>query len=336
MRRPLLTMVAVYVLAFAFPSPSEAQFGGFIDKIQKLSGPRFAGVGASFRFLDNYGQLLGHSDTVRLQSIQGAFQTDLREASTILARFRDSTNAMTLRRADTAALLLKAISDCFDTTEALRRTLPAVRGLNERAIDRLRVRIAKNSLTAPAPRGVPSDIEGMIQALTALKPDVCRYGDLSDDALSNQDDGTGKLIGRVTGFFHYDQDNAERDSLEVFAFTTQLTGELLFRIPALTGPLDFGFETGIGTHFYFGSGVGALMPVVSVPISINYHPFARCASWLLRNFHLGLGVRYFAHRRGALAPAYPSVTGGEWVVLSYARLDFSRGSFEATKRLECD
>jgi hypothetical protein len=105
----------------------------------------------------------------------------------------------------------------------------------------------------------------------------------------------------------------------------------------LSGPrsLHFGFEAGLAGWTYF-LGDRDSFTGVSVPLRLNYYPFAECSSWLLRNVRVGFGGERFFHDGDKFAPAgYLEAADAEWVFSFFLGWDFSWPSLAAAPRLGC-
>jgi hypothetical protein len=260
MPRAQLTMAAVFLLTLAFPTRSHAQFGGFIDKIQKLSGPRFVGYGATVRLLENWGQKPGGEDARVLQYLSARASDLLRAHQTL------SVNERT-RLAET----FTALSLCVDTLDTALIRFDKALGYDEKSVDDLRWEIEESvgRLSELAERLTAASVDRQMEETRAL---TCAIAPLAKNATRNQDNGYNRLLVRLGFHGRYDEDSGGDSDQTYFEGSLSLSVEWL--ITPAGGPLDFGIEFGGTGHKYFGRNLNTF-EAPSAFANLSYHPFAR-------------------------------------------------------------
>lgn len=298
-------VLAVACLAAALPAPLAAQ-GPFIDWINKMSGPQLQTYGVTFRFPDNRpGKVFGYNPGQRLE--EGELAILLQAASL-------------LRGANADAALNCALS-------AYERFSPRDAAFHEAGVDSWRAQLRGALADALVRQTRTAQAEAQIEAIRNL---TCG---LSNAELAS-DPGWGiRFRGRAT--FGRDRQNPDRTETKIHVLSPQLTAELLFGIGGEHRQY-FGIESGIAGWYWFGEGVESFFST-SVPVFLNYHPFARCSSWLLRNFRLGGGVHIFSDiDEGRFGEGvFPEEVGGEVIWTFFASLDISRSALQSAPRLGC-
>lgn len=300
--RTLRGVLAVACLAAALPAPLAAQ-GPFIDWINKMSGPELQTYGLTYRFPDNKpGRILGYNAGQRLEEADRAI---LREGLRVL-RNRNATSA------------LRCMTDLYVAASAWE-------SFHEASADTLRHRIRH----VLADRLVSLETAAQDAAVRAETENLaCR-----DLRKPPPDPGAG-LRFRLKASVGRDRQNVDRIRSSIYAFSPQFTTEVLVGFGNKRN-VYFGLEAGVAGWLWFGD--FRRFTTASFPIFLNYHPFASCSSWLLRNFRLGSGFQYFADidERNFGEAIFPEVVGGEWIWTFFVSVDFSRSSFRSAPRLGC-
>jgi hypothetical protein len=300
-------VLAVACLAGVLPTQLTAQ-GAFIDWINKMSGPELRTYGVTVRFPGNEpGRMLnfGYNPGQRITA----------DEVTIL---RHGFLSMQV-------LALDSLRDCFARAHEVLAGPDAV--FHEATIDSVRreIHTIGRALVQTGGTGVTT------APVRDLLGTACRIADPARTPLV-RDPGWGlRLRGGLS--FGHDRQNVDRPETSIYAISPQLTAELIGGF-GQQRPVYLGFETGVAAWYW----VGDFRPFVSYsfPLIVNYHPFARCSSWLLRNFRIGGGVHVFTDidedKFGAAV--FPEEVGGEVVPTFFVSLDISASSRDAP-RLGC-
>jgi hypothetical protein len=279
-------IAATIVAIILVPSPTEAQWGFLLDKLQELSGPTFTTFGGIIRWGYQPGQNVDGADVRDVQELAA----DLAADSAGEPMLQGATRREEIRQLDTCAALLP---DALPTPgDGL--------ALSEGPVDRINRRIDRS-------RRLLRDLEddrSIDRNLSGAREATCdaqrMMAALASDP-SAVDRGHG-FVWRAGGFYRRDV------AAQVDALSGQISGEYRFRIPLpWDRGLDFGGEVGLAIHRFSGGGIEPFVHA-SVPLLINFHPFPRSPSWLVRNLRGSLGWNIFPpFDEDAFDPAIPQV-----------------------------
>lgn len=275
-----------------------AQLGGVMDFIQKLSGPRLTYDGVTFRFGYQPGQRI---DRVLVTRLDAAHER------------ADSVNLAERERAAHVAMST-CVNDIVDITQGTDPDVAFAEGKVDRAREALNQHI--RLLTEESLRAAPA----ATSRFAALRAALCETRDDFADLLNDVDPEHG-FVARVGVFTGYDVDNDDRTG-KIYSTSIQGTLEYRFRLEGA----NLGVETGFATHYFHGD----ISPFWhrSYPLLLNFHPFARSSSWLLRNVRLGGGVHVFKpFDDDAFVPVLPAQDEG-WEIKGsgFVSLDISLSS----------
>jgi hypothetical protein len=257
----------------ALPTAVEAQLGGFLYKLQKLSGPEMVSYAPFVRVGYQPGQLLGARDIDALPDFSGT-----ERFAQCVAQIRSSPGRTS-------------------------RTF-----YNESRVDRIRSELGqlRADIQAAARRGAPDD-----RQRTLLEAAACRIASnltiLTTD--TRERDPMHGLVLRPGVSFGWDVGDPNT-AIKMIVLEPNL--EYRFLIDPIS--LNLGLETGLNVHRFFGNDIDDFTHL-SVPVLVNWHPFARWRSGLLRNIRVGYGIRIFpAFDADAFAPAIPDIEEGTEIV----------------------
>ncbi len=281
-----------------------AQLGGVMDFIHKLSGPRLVYDGVTFRFGYQPGQRI---DRVLLTRLDSA---------------RDLANSVNVA-AEPVRSARDTMSACVNDIVAITEGIAPDVAFAESKVDRARVALNQHI------RMLVEESRGAAPAETprfaALRAALCETRDDFADLLNDVDPGRG-FVARLGVFTGYDVDNDDRTAK---IYSTLIQGSVEYRFQ-LEGA-DLGFEIGLAAHYLHGD----ISPFWhrSYPLLLNFHPFARSRSWLLRNIRLGGGVHVFKpFDEDAFVPVLPPQDEG-WEIKGsgFVGLDISLSSLPLTR-----
>lgn len=286
------------------PAAANAQVGPFIDWLQKMSGPRFSRVGLTYRFGYNPGQYFSADQILAFDA-----------AYTALAR----NAGLEAQPSDGARSCLRnafAYVEAFDT----------LYGYSERQVDRLRseMRQLRRDL---AKRRAPGELGQLLEPVCSVTRNVQSL--ITDPG--TRDPGWG-FTYRLGVFFGHDRFNIYRDEA---VHAVSLLGTIEYRKTFYPRRLDFGLEAGAAYNRFFGD-IEEAFGTFSIPVYLNYYPFARCSSWLLRNTRFGAGPNFFWYPADAFEPLYTLDTRSEVVWTFFLAVDISRSSLRDAPTLDCD
>lgn len=274
----------------------EAQLGGVIDVIQKLSGPKLIYYGGTFRVGYQPGQRIGLDLVAELEDARG--------------RLPDRSPPP----AESAQVA--ALGTCVaNIGRVVRGMLPDL-AYSEARVDRLRAALHHHTRALNRLYVDGRATEGAARSGT-LRLAICNTQEELED-LTNEVDPENGFVARFGFFTGYDIDNDDRSD-KIYAAIVQTTVEYRFLVSAF----NLGVESGYIAHYFHGD----ISPFwhSSFPLYVNYHPFARNSSFLARNIRIGGGLQFFKpFEAGAFAPVLPDDDEGwesKWAL--YIGLDFS-------------
>ena len=299
----------ILCLLVLLPGNASGQVGPFLDWLHKMSGPRLRTYGVTWRFGYNFGQQAERADISAL------------EQSVLLSNVRPRTGfpewkTDALNRAETCGI---AALDTIGSAIARGETL-----FDEEYMDQQRGRINDAHDNLLQLYGSTDEALG-----ARLMSAPCAF---ADSLPANPGHG---VRARVGVFWGDDRHNDARDSVEVHAASLQFTGEYAFGIPIRNRKLHAGIEAGLGIwSFRVG---GESFTAFSIPVHLNYYPFAECSAWLLRNMRIGAGSQtFFRVDTDKLARAeYLDARRSETVFTFFVGVDLSWSALTSAPRLGC-
>jgi hypothetical protein len=238
----------------ALPAAVEAQLGGFLYKLQKLSGPEMLGYAPFVRFGYEPGQRLDSMLVARIGRGLGE------RPAACMARIQEFARA-SQREYYTASKVDRARGEL----QSILRTLNTVNREPGRE-DREIILATVDSLLC--------DVQ---DRLTSLRVEE-----------GARDDFVG-LVWRPTLAIGWDIGDPDTD---IKMISLQPSPEFRFCCRNAGLPFDIGIESGININYFFDGGIEEFVHL-SLPLILNLHPFPSHPSLFLRSIRIGWGAQFF-------------------------------------------